>query len=278
MMAGRIFKLCDDGIRHILHYLKYACSILWILPPSKKGFKLALECYVNRLHIFSPIPIVELEEIFESCKIIDNNQRVEMRLGFSTFASTNTYEKYILGSLVKLIAPKSILEIGTYKGATTWHLFFNAPKDTVVYTFDLPENEKLGNVTDFKLTYNKVREYLPDSPRIRFMLQNTRKWDGILENKVQFVFIDGDHSYEGVKNDTEKALRCLDEIGCVVWHDSFGREAGYGVHYYLKNLLYSGKRIFRLVGRHEISSLAIWMTNALEKKLGLSEIIDKRFN
>jgi hypothetical protein len=41
-----------------------------------------------------------------------------------------------------------------------------------------------------------------------------------LNKKFDLVFIDGDHHYEMVKNDTEKVLRYLaHERTIVVWHD-----------------------------------------------------------
>ena len=36
---------------------------------------------------------------------------------------------------------------------------------------------------------------------------------------VDFAFVDGSHSYDYVKNDTEKLLRLLAPSGVIVWHD-----------------------------------------------------------
>ncbi|MBL8012699.1 MAG: class I SAM-dependent methyltransferase, partial [Candidatus Omnitrophica bacterium] len=37
--------------------------------------------------------------------------------------------------------------------------------------------------------------------------------------KIDLVFIDGNHSYEFVKSDTENALEMLSEKGVIIWHD-----------------------------------------------------------
>ena len=46
---------------------------------------------------------------------------------------------------------------------------------------------------------------------------------------MQFAFIDADHRYEAVRNDTEKVKPLLDEHACVCWHDALESGYGYGV-------------------------------------------------
>ena len=40
-----------------------------------------------------------------------------------------------------------------------------------------------------------------------------------MRGQFDFVWVDGDHSYDGVKNDTEKALAILRPGGTIMWHD-----------------------------------------------------------
>jgi hypothetical protein len=51
---------------------------------------------------------------------------------------------------------------------------------------------------------------------------------------MDFVFVDGDHSYEYVKNDTEKAFELLAPDGAIAWHDFAGKSEG--VVRYLREL------------------------------------------
>jgi hypothetical protein len=43
---------------------------------------------------------------------------------------------------------------------------------------------------------------------------------------MDFVFVDGDHRYEGVKADTGKAFEVLAPGGMIVWHDYAAKSPG----------------------------------------------------
>jgi hypothetical protein len=225
--------------------------------------------YVVSLDTWSPIPAVSISDLLGH-RLCEPDSQVCLRPGTQGGGSVNVFESFVLGSLVKMVRPTTILEIGTFRGGTTWHLFHNAPAETIVYTFDLPAESRLEGITDPGLATIGSHEFLPDSPRVRLRQVDTRAWDGTLETKVQFAFIDGNHSYEGVRNDTEKVFRALQEDACVCWHDCLGREYGYGVNRYLLELRGQGLRIFRVKGVHEISSLAVWMTAACERRIGFA--------
>jgi hypothetical protein len=239
------------------------------LLPSRRGLEVANRSYVVSLDAWSPIPAVSCSELLRD-KPLEPGWSIRLLPGTQGGGSVNVFESFLLSSLVKLVAPRAIIEIGTFRGGTTWHLFHNAPAEAVVYTFDLPSGVGENDLTDPQLAATTSREFLPQSPRVQLRLVNTRTWDGVLESKVQFAFIDGNHNYDAVRNDTEKVLRLLDEEACVCWHDCLGKEYGYGVHRYLVQLRARGFHIFRVRGVHEISSLAIWMTPALERRLGFT--------
>ena len=126
-------------------------------------------------------------------------------------------------------------------------------------------------MTDQHLAANKNRPFLPKSDRVRQILINRKKWDGVLDRKVQFAFIDADHSYQGVRNDTEKTLVSLDSCACICWHDSLEDDFGYGTMSYSRELVGEGLKIFRLRGSHEISSLSIFMTDEMRVKFNVPE-------
>ena len=178
-------------------------------------------------------------------------------------------ELLLLAGLVRRIAPKTILEIGTYMGRGTWHLFHNAPNDAVIYTIDLPDGELPGGITDSEMARNKGRRFVPCSDRVRQILVDMRKWDAVLERPVQFAFIDASHSYSDVKNDTDKVRRVLDEDACICWHDSLWRDDGYGVYRYLEEARSRGMDIFRVQEPLELSSIAIWLSPKCMQRTGL---------
>jgi hypothetical protein len=230
--------------------------------PSRLGLEVGVRANLVNLDVCCPIPTLGVSDLFSNF-----NDYVKIRPDTIGGGSTNVFEKFVLSCLVKLVSPKVILEIGTFKGGTTWHLYSNSSESTLVYTFDLPDTEIPVNITDRELAKNNKRPFLPDSPSIKQVSFDTKKWDGKLDDKVQFVFIDGDHSYGGIKNDTEKAIKCVDDLACICWHDCFGKDYGYGTMRYLLELRKNNMNIFRVKGLHEISSEAIWMTPMLLEKL-----------
>ncbi len=57
------------------------------------------------------------------------------------------------------------------------------------------------------------------------------------DSTFKFIFIDGDHSLEGVRIDTEVAVRLLAPGGIIAWHDCLdGAPDWVGVKRYLTGL------------------------------------------
>lgn len=67
---------------------------------------------------------------------------------------------------------------------------------------------------------------------------DTARYDFRVLPRFDLVFIDGCHTYQGVKNDTEKALECLRDNGMLIWHDFHPIEKSLwpGVRDYLNEL------------------------------------------
>jgi len=97
--------------------------------------------------------------------------------------------------------PKVILEIGTAGGGTLF-LFSNvADEEATLISVDLYQTiEKRILFRYIKKRKQKIFLIQGDSHSI----ETLRKIEGILrDNKVDFLFIDADHSYEGIKKDFE---------------------------------------------------------------------------
>jgi predicted O-methyltransferase YrrM len=249
--------------RHCRDVAQTAASML---SPTKTALELAVRCKMTLMDIHLPIPSVFLADMFPE-KPPDPANVIKLMPGTALNGAPNIFEQFILCALVKKIQPQTILEIGTFKGATTWHLFENAPPDATIYTLDLPDDEIPTDVSNVDVAAIKSRPFLPDSDRVRQILINSRKWDGVLDRKVQFAFIDADHRYEGIRNDTEKTLPLLDSYACICWHDALEKGYGYGTVPYLLELRKKGLKIFRLRSVHEISSIAIWMSEPMLERL-----------
>jgi predicted O-methyltransferase YrrM len=252
------------------HYRNLAGVTASMLLPTRTAVELGVRCRMTYHDIHFGIPSLFLRDLFPKMPT-DPDSAVKLMPGTALDGGPNIVEQFILCALVKKIQPKTILEIGTFRGGTTWHFYDNAPPDTVIYTLDLPDDEVPGDVSNVDLAAEKNRPFLPKSERVRQILINSKKWDGVLDRKVQLAFIDADHSYQGVRNDTEKALVSLDSCACICWHDSLEGDFGYGTMPYLLELAEKGWKIFRLRGMHEISGVTIWMSDEMRQKLKIPE-------
>ena len=151
------------------------------------------------------------------------------------FTVTRPIESQVLSALVRHFQPKTIFEIGTYFGFTTLHMAYNSPADCVLYSLDLPlgydqtDRDKVEQYaySDFlvlrlsmksqgKRQYKGTRE----EAKIRELYGNSKEFDfSPYHGKMDFILIDGNHSYSYVKSDTEAAFRMLSPGGILLWHD-----------------------------------------------------------
>lgn len=172
----------------------------------------------------SPIPRKRLDQLADCSRVVLEN-----------FSSRNgnlsPFEILAIASLIIARKPKRILEIGTFDGNTTLQMSLNALEDAMIHTIDLPADEMQTKkpVLDSDLLFirdaikskrkfedsvaaKKIRQHFGDSTQYDF---SQFAKDGLLD----FIFIDGGHSYECVRSDTENALKILNQAGCILWHD-----------------------------------------------------------
>jgi predicted O-methyltransferase YrrM len=133
-----------------------------------------------------------------------------------------------LASLLAVVRneqPRTILEIGTALGGTLFGFAQVAAPDAVLVTVDLPRGRFGGDY------YNPARNYLyPRFARaqqtIHLVLGDSHEAETrarvdelIGRRQVDFLFIDGDHSYEGICADYELYRPLVRPGGLVAFHD-----------------------------------------------------------
>jgi predicted O-methyltransferase YrrM len=164
--------------------------------------------------------------------------------------------------LPKLMEARRIFEIGTLDGYTSEHFAMNSFESTEVFSLDLPlDQSKLHLSTtllddNHRKAHSSVKNYRFDNTpwlsKVHLLFGDSAKYDfSPFHNSIDLFFIDGAHSYEYVKSDTQNAIRCCRDGGMVVWHD-YGRMGVNGVSRYLHELSANGCRIYSVPG----SSLA----------------------
>ena len=117
----------------------------------------------------------------------------------------------------------NILEIGTNEGETSRALASAFP-DRRVWTVDFPGNPIIPDYQKDEVpTSDTIGRYCKDIPNVTLLIQDSKTLDYSAFDKVGLVFIDGDHSVDGVKLDSELALAYFANggarPGCIVWHD-----------------------------------------------------------
>lgn len=120
--------------------------------------------------------------------------------------------------------PKVIIEIGTAGGGTLFMISRVASEDATIISVDLPgrifggvyPNVKEPLYKSFALPKQKIHLIRADSHNQATLA----RINCIVEKKgIDFLFIDGDHSYEGVKKDFEMYSSLVNDDGIIAFHD-----------------------------------------------------------
>ena len=165
------------------------------------------------------VPRVPVEELFPQVLSVVAETKLLRPNGYNL-----SWEEIVtLSHLVKALAPRRIFEFGTFDGRTTLHLALNSPADAQVTTIDIVRGSfDFGADTPYfkKVT---VGECFADSPvggKITMLTADTRKLDvAPYRGQQDLVFVDADHFYDGVINDSHKAFEMVRPGGVIVWHD-----------------------------------------------------------
>ncbi len=127
----------------------------------------------------------------------------------------NKVDMLYVVAIAKYKKSANIFEFGTLFGKTTYYLTFSSDNPKI-FTLDLPQ-EKLP------LSGNNLGFYYKNTDREKFVTQllcDSREFDtSPYRKKMDFIFVDGDHTHEMVKNDTKKAFEMLAPGGIILWHD-----------------------------------------------------------
>src|SRR5260370_24580610 len=143
--------------------------------------------------------------------------------------STPTQDIVMLVKLALCTKPKRLLEIGSFRGYTALYLAQNVDADAEIVTVD--------RYSDHGEAYRQTPEAARIERRIGEMAPALFAKDA--PESYDLIFIDADHTYEGVRRDTELALPLVSRNGFIAWHDyaNWGYFNGYnGVPEYLKEL------------------------------------------
>jgi cephalosporin hydroxylase len=129
--------------------------------------------------------------------------------------------------LVKLIRgqrPRTVLEIGTLRGGTLWAWCKVAARDATIISVDLPGGDFGGGYAG-ESAVRKLRGYARPGQGLHLLRADSHEPQTLGQVKkilagrtVDFAFIDGDHTYAGVRQDFEMYSPLVS--GLVAFHDT----------------------------------------------------------
>ena len=140
-------------------------------------------------------------------------------------------ENIVILKLINLIDPINIFEFGTYMGETTRliieNLDYEKNNNRKLWTIDINTIDGInfhGNDIDLATNSLKLeRNYLKSkySNIVNQIYSYSMFFDpSSINEKMDFIFIDANHSLSYVKNDTEKSLEMIsNKKSVIIWHD-----------------------------------------------------------
>jgi cephalosporin hydroxylase len=124
-----------------------------------------------------------------------------------------------LFDIVKKANPSVICEVGTDRGGTLYHWSKVVDPDGLIISIDLPRTYRKSLNRFFRSTFFEKKD-------IHFVRENSQSLEcqervrRILDGRpIDFLFIDADHSYEGVKKDFELYAPFVRASGMIAFHD-----------------------------------------------------------
>ena len=220
---NQLFKnLYDFLVRPVVVYFKMLTGPLW----QNKRFRLDYRASLKKFDLVLSSNIVQKD--FE--EIIDGKEsRCQLLNATRRDGNLSLDALYGISRLVKYVNPTQIFEIGTFNGNTTLQMAVNSREECKIFTLDLDGNSSTALTPKYSLSeddkkYVGSKEILfqgtPYEKKITRLLGDSAQFDfRPFYGQMDFVFIDGSHVFEYVKNDTEQAFRMFAPKGVIVWDD-----------------------------------------------------------
>lgn len=188
------------------------------------------------VHFHIPTPLglcltklakASLRRKFARCSNLDNfiplifsrQQLIWKLLGISIRPSQRKTEFYELLKLLNNHKPKFIIEIGTYDGGTLFAFTKVASPEATLISIDLPTGYpkwKTSYYNSFATNHQKIYLLKANSHDEATLKEVIKLLD---RHEADFLFIDGDHSYEGVKGDFDMYSTVTKKGGIIALHD-----------------------------------------------------------
>jgi predicted O-methyltransferase YrrM len=202
---------------------------------AQPGFDGAVYMYLRRLGKgLSVFPLVARLHLL---KDKDADKIVDLALNHPVIRSLQVpSELRRFAAIIAERQPKTVLEIGTCNGGTLLVLCRLADPCATVISVDLPGGPFGGGYSWFRKPI--FRAFPANGQRLHLVRDDSHKIetrDNVSEllggRKLDLLFIDADHTYEGVRSDFELYSPLMQPGGLIAFHDIAKNQPGeeYGV-------------------------------------------------
>ncbi len=141
-----------------------------------------------------------------------------------------------LAKEIERLRPRTVLEIGTADGGTLFLAARLASEDALIISIDLPQGAFGGGYDEWKIPLYK--SFGQPGQRIELIRENSHlpevfeRVSRLLGNrKIDYLFLDGDHTYQGVKDDFNTYGKLLSDSSIVAFHDIVSDKGEYPDHF-----------------------------------------------
>jgi predicted O-methyltransferase YrrM len=150
--------------------------------------------------------------------------RGQFRLEVADFRSGLGDSAWILYSLARSLKPEVCVEIGSARGKSACYVGLALAENGKgkIYAID-PHMKTAWNDDDSVDTIDIFRRNIASlglEDRVEIVRKPSDEAARGWSRKIDLIFIDGDHSYEGVRRDWELFSPHLSEFGVAVFHDT----------------------------------------------------------
>ncbi len=190
-------------------------SLKWMLTDPVKFFKNYNRNVYYKKHILKEsfpvqLPTIDLLDLFGG--------KFEVELNKYTYLenTSSVLDLAILKEFAKNIKQCKYFEIGSLRGESLYNV-----SEVAEHCTSLTLSNKQMQQFNFKSTLLKsANMFNSEIKNLTLIEDNSLTYDFSKLGKFDLIFIDGDHTYDGVKSDTNNVFKHLiNENSIIVWHD-----------------------------------------------------------
>jgi predicted O-methyltransferase YrrM len=177
------------------------------------------------MNLAKAVSVVPLLMDLKSLKTSEPAPLVEFALSHRVIKPLQVHSEFHrFAAIVARLRPKFVLEIGTFFGGTLFVLSRLADHGATIISVDLPGGKFGGGYQGLRAPL--YRRFPRKDERLHLIRGNSHELETqnkvrqiLAGQKLDLLFTDGDHSYDGVKNDFESYLPLVRKGGMVAFHD-----------------------------------------------------------